>query len=294
MRGPGGNGRARSSAEHARRSARLGFDEELISFESWPTGRLGVGSVSARAEPAEPAASPRAAVRAQGTPRPEFIDRPTQLVPSLQSGSLDGPTLDQAIPTSRREDAPLDRDATERGLLEAIAAGDESCRLRYADWLEERSEHARAGFLRLEHLVSRLSPGDPRFEACTRQLRELVQHIDLDWRARVARPKIEGCPADAFRCPRRWDALARTDRETVRYCSLCVKHVFYFESVDDAREAARQGQCVAIDLGSERWEHDLVDIGTRCRCCARRIVATAQFCPHCGDSMRDSIEIEVD
>jgi uncharacterized protein (TIGR02996 family) len=191
------------------------------------------------------------------------------------------------------EDAPLDRDAAERGLLAAIAAGDEAARLRYADWLEQRNEHARAGFLRIEQLVSRLAPGDPRYEACTRQLRELVQHVDVAWRARVARPPIEGCSAQTARCPRRWDALARTDREDVRHCGPCGKRVTFFETVDEAREAARRGEHVAIDLGAERWENDLVDPGVRCDRCARRVVSTARYCPHCGAALRE-VDAEVD
>ncbi len=307
--GARGGRRPGSAGEHARRSARLGFDEELISFESWPTGRLGVGGRREEGERGrEPELPP---VRAHGTPRPILIGAPPlpaaqamaaapasgEAASSRMKGereALDGPTLDHAIPSAVPEDAPLDRDATERGLLAAIASGDETCRAIYADWLEERNEHARAGFLRLEQLVSRLLPGDPRLEACTRQLRELVQHIDPAWRARVARPRIEGCPAYAFRCPQRWDGLARTDREDVRYCSLCVKHVFYFEGVDEAREAARQGRCVAIDLGAERWEDDLVDLGVRCPGCARRIVSSARFCPHCGGGLRASAEHEVE
>jgi uncharacterized protein (TIGR02996 family) len=216
--------------------------------------------------------------------------------PSLFDGTTLGKTplpADLLAVGLIEEDAPLDRDAAERGLLAAIAAGDEAARLRYADWLEQRDEHARAGFLRIEQLVSRLSPGDPRYEACTRQLRELVQHVDAAWRARVARPPIEGCPAQTARCPRRWDALARTDREDVRHCGPCGKRVTFFESVDEAREAARRGEHVAIDLGAERWENDLVDPGVRCGSCARRVVSTARYCPHCGAALRET-DAEVD
>jgi uncharacterized protein (TIGR02996 family) len=240
-----------------------------------------VDAVSFDASPTNPSGPVTGPVRARGTPRPALFDEATarrELAPALLE-----------------ENAPLDRDATERALLAAIATGDEGSRLVYADWLEERSEHARAGYLRLEQLVSRLAPSDPRIDACTRQLRELMQHIDAGWRARVARPPIEGCPAFDFRCPKRWDALALTDQATVRHCGTCAKHVHYFENVDDAREAAREGHCVAIGLGSERWEDDFVDIGTRCWSCSRRIVSNARFCPHCGAGLhRTTVQMEVE
>lgn len=274
-------------------------DDKPRNFDSTPTVRLGRVPVSERERPT-------ARGLAEGTPRPHEgalddldDDVPTPVSPDdADTGlSLDTPTADHTAVTVApapdgepgraawlvAEDAPLDRDATERELLAAIASGDETSRTVYADWLEERSEHARAGFLRIEQLVTRLGPGDPRFDACTRQLRELMQHIDPAWRARVARPPIEGCPAFAFRCPQRWDALARTEREDVRRCGTCRKHVRYYDNVDDARAAARAGRCVAIDPGSERWENDLVDLGTRCPSCARCVVSSAQFCPHCGD-----------
>jgi uncharacterized protein (TIGR02996 family) len=277
-------------------------DDDPLSFDSTPTGRFGLDGVSARGRRSGPGL-------AEGTPQPIQgglddlegdleDDLPTPVSPDEQDTGLllDTPTAEHTAVAGPdhgdepgrgdgpiAEDAPLDRDATERELLAAIASGDETSRAVYADWLEERSEHARAGFLRIEQLVARLGPGDPRLDACTRQLRELMQHIDPAWCARVARPPIEGCPSFAFRCPRRWDALARTEREDVRHCGTCRKHVHYFESVDAARAAARAGHCVAIDLGAERWEHDLVDLGTRCASCARRVVSRAQFCPHCGD-----------
>lgn len=269
---------------------------EPRGLERASTGRFGLATVRergssgalARGTGREPPPS-----FAHGTPAPVRIGRPALTDPAIQIdlASLEGPTHDHEPLAAGlvEEDAPLDRDATERALLAAIAEGDEPARLAYAGWLEERSEHARAGFLRLELLVSKLAPDDPRREHCARQLRELGPHIGLDWRARVARPPIEGCAAAAGRCPRRWDALARTRREDVRPCGPCGKHVYYFETVDEAREAAARGQCVAIDASAERWEADLVDPGTRCGHCERRVVSRARFCPHCGASISASI-----
>jgi uncharacterized protein (TIGR02996 family) len=253
-------------------------DVDTISFDGSPTDDLGA---RLRQDPGR--RREETPVYPRGTPRPGIAPPEPSPSPS-PSSSFDELTVEReplAVGLIE-ENAPLDRDPNERALLAAIASGDEPSRMIYADWLEERTEQARAAFLRIEQLVAKLSPADPRFEGCSRQLRELAQHIDPDWRARVARPPIEGCPAFDFQCPQRWDALARTDREEVRSCSSCVKYVYYYESVDDAREAARAGHCVAIDLGSERWEDDLVDLGTRCAGGSRRIVSRARFCPHCG------------
>jgi uncharacterized protein (TIGR02996 family) len=188
------------------------------------------------------------------------------------------------------EDAPLDRDAEERALLVAIAAGDDGARGDYADWLELRSEHARATYLRVEQLVHRLPPGDVRLEGCTRQLREVAPYIGPDWRARVARIEVEGCLPRAG-CTARWELLERTDRETVRYCTACCRHVYYFASADDARALARRGHCVAVDRGAERWQSDLVLEGVSCACCGRRVGAHAPRCPHCGQGVHGGMVI---
>lgn len=233
--------------------------------------------------PAEPISAAAIAAVSIAVTRTVPIAMFADLAPFL---AHDAPTYADIQAPAIAESAPLDRDATERSLLAAIATGDEVSRLTYADWLEARGEHERASFLRVELLVSRMASGDPRHEACTRQLRDLVPHVDPDWRARVARPSIEGCRATTSRCPRRWDALTRTEREAVRYCGGCASNVYYFESVDEARDAALRGACVAIDLGAERWDDDLVDFGTQCARCARRVVTYARYCPHCGDLIR--------
>jgi uncharacterized protein (TIGR02996 family) len=307
--------------------AMAGIDDEAeaIGFETSPTGRFGIAAVSEReratlpmraqgtprritAPIASPAAAPSTCEFSVPTIPDALFDGASPLFDGASS-LFDGPTLDgtplpgdlaglleERGPLEIEADEPdapppIDDESAELALLAAISAGDESSRLVYADWLEARDDHARAGFLRIEQLVSRLPPRDPRREACTRQLRELAPHVDPAWRARVARPPVEGCPKAAARCPTRWDALARTERDEVRYCGTCARHVQYFESVDEARAAARQGRCVAIDLGAERWENDLVDLGTRCWSCARRIVSSARYCPHCGEVARSLAQL---
>ncbi|MGN6108995.1 MAG: TIGR02996 domain-containing protein [Kofleriaceae bacterium] len=181
------------------------------------------------------------------------------------------------------EDRPPDiMDPVERDLIAAIANSEEASRLRYADWLEARGEHARASFLRIEHALARLSPGAPRFEELAVQLRAVARRIDLAWRASISRPQLEGCPTRDASCPRDWLALVPTERADARFCTTCRRSVYYFATVDQAREHARAGHRVAIEAGAERWEGDLVDIGRACPGCHRRVPSQARFCPHCG------------
>jgi uncharacterized protein (TIGR02996 family) len=176
------------------------------------------------------------------------------------------------------------RDPVERDLLDAIAAGDEASRLVYADWLEGIGDHPRAELLRLQHALDAITPEDPRFERWTDRLREVASGIDLAWRSRVAKRAIEGCPAFDFQCPRRWEALAPTAREGVRHCNACKHEVFYCASVEEAREHAAGGRCVALDVTSARWTDDLAPpFGVHvCGACAIDVGPGLARCPHCG------------
>jgi uncharacterized protein (TIGR02996 family) len=151
------------------------------------------------------------------------------------------------------------RGPLERELLDAIAAGDDASRLVYADWLEGTGDAARAELLRLQHALDAMSPGAPGFERATDRLRELAAGIDAAWRARVAKRTIEGCPAFDFSCPKLWSELAPTARDGVRHCGACDQPVYYCASVEEAREHAARGACVALDVTSPRWSDDLAE-----------------------------------
>ena len=55
----------------------------------------------------------------------------------------------------------------------------------------------------------------------------------------------------------RWDRLAATDRNDVRYCDGCKAKVTYCTSVEQARAIADLGGCVSIDLIVRRRDGDL-------------------------------------
>jgi uncharacterized protein (TIGR02996 family) len=71
---------------------------------------------------------------------------------------------------------------TETDFLRQIAdnPNDDTTRLVYADWLEERGD-ARAEFLRLEVALAQLEFGTPQHEQLFRRLYEVCKTIDLAW-----------------------------------------------------------------------------------------------------------------
>jgi pilus assembly protein CpaF len=79
-------------------------------------------------------------------------------------------------------------DPVEAQLIAAMRDGDRAARAVYADWLEERGEHARAELLRLwDHLLG-LPPDDPGHGAARAQLGELARGVSADWRDDVGWP----------------------------------------------------------------------------------------------------------
>src|SRR4051812_27753342 len=114
-------------------------------------------------------------------------------------------------------------DAFLRAILEA--PGDNTPRLVYADWLEERGD-PRAAFLRAEVALASVAPTDPQRDGLHARLRETSAGIDPGWLAVVSRVPIENCGvAFQFRCPRRWESLKPTADEAVRFCESCRQRV---------------------------------------------------------------------
>lgn len=145
-------------------------------------------------------------------------------------------------------------------------------RLVYADWLDEQSDDpaapAMAEFLRL-------SAGLPSDETDAR-LKVLAAGLEPDWLAVVSKLPVENCKGKRdegrsrsgslqlfrfdFLCDRRWEDMRPTDDATVRDCDGCGEGVHFCDSITVARQHARQGHCVAIDLGVIRRTGDLSPI----------------------------------
>jgi uncharacterized protein (TIGR02996 family) len=161
----------------------------------------------------------------------------------------------QLAPPPPRGVAPPGADAR---LLAAIASGDESARLVYADVLEERGLVDHARWVRLESAVQQ-AEGARRLELVG-ELAVLREVVGRDFLATIARPALEGCPVRfGFRCPLRWESLERTAVAHVRHCAACDSTVEYFDSLEAAQRAAVRGQCVAVDVSVTRYEADLLE-----------------------------------
>ncbi len=157
-----------------------------------------------------------------------------------------------------------------RKLLENPA--DDTTRLVYADWLDEQGDPAsvqKAEFLRLT--VRMLDP--ERDDSEDAALQTLAASLHADWLAIVSRLKVESCPEARRKqaneslekhglqfnvvCDRRWDELAVSENDGVRFCDQCKQEVHYCDTIETARKHAWSGECVAVDLGVIRHEGDL-------------------------------------
>jgi uncharacterized protein (TIGR02996 family) len=146
---------------------------------------------------------------------------------------------------------------------------DNAARLVYADWLDEQRDPlsgAKSQFLRLTARMR--APKRPKGDDA--KLQKLAAKLDTDWLAVVSRLKVERCGArrgerrvQAVRqlfslvCEQNWDEMTPTDNDTVRRCEKCRENVHYCDTLLVARRHARQGHCVALDLGIIRREGDL-------------------------------------
>jgi uncharacterized protein (TIGR02996 family) len=164
-----------------------------------------------------------------------------------------------------------DEDDFLRKLLENPA--DDTVRLVYADWLDERGDDEskqKAQFLRLTaRLNERKKPGEWR-TALREEMQPLAAKLPTDWLAVVSRLKIDLCGAKTadgrlefgrrqfeFVCHKDWAHLTTTENSGVRFCEECEEHVHYCDTIVEARRHARQGHCVAVDLGIIRRNNDL-------------------------------------
>ena len=144
--------------------------------------------------------------------------------------------------------------------LRAIAAnpGDEAWRLVFADWLEENGDW-RAEFVRLDCSLRALPADEPRPPDVQARWAELRARLSPSWRTVLGRATVENCDNFRFRCPERWDNLAPTPVAAVRFCDACRERVYFCGSIEEAREHARQGHCVAVDEGLPRSPDDLTE-----------------------------------
>lgn len=147
----------------------------------------------------------------------------------------------------------------EQAFLDEIlnSPGDDQVRLVYADWLEERGDD-RSRYVRAEVEFSQLAPDHAYYDEYQSALRTLQLDFDRAWVVLLARSPIENCPIDfEFQCPKRWDKLAPTEEQFVRYCTECHRNVYHCQSIPEARLKSFLGECIAVDSSLAREPDDL-------------------------------------
>jgi len=136
---------------------------------------------------------------------------------------------------------------------------DDTARLVYADWLEERGDDQSAmksEFLRVQCEWEKLSPRRRDNSPLQKRLRELAGRIESGWLAVVSKLEIENCGPEndwdrlAFRyaCPKKWEKLDPTGDSKIRYCGECHKTVHYCSSIAEAAQHGNAGDCIAVQL----------------------------------------------
>ena len=148
----------------------------------------------------------------------------------------------------------------EDGFLAVIrqTPADDTARLVYADWLDERGEPAsrlKADFIRLE-LRTATEPTDDYTSLAVR-LQRLAAQLDPDWLVLVSRPRIEGCELRPDRdCPSVWSRLAPTADLCVRTCGECRKAVHYVHSLPAANVRRWRNERAVVSLAVVRRTDD--------------------------------------
>src|SRR5262245_14001334 len=109
--------------------------------------------------------------------------------------------------------------------IEASPA-DETPRLIYADWLEERGD-PRAEYLRREVELHTLSADSRRFHQLAQELRDMREEFEPKWLVAVGRTRVGNCAAFSLHCPNKWEWLVATGNPLVRFCDQCRREVRY-------------------------------------------------------------------
>lgn len=151
----------------------------------------------------------------------------------------------------------------EDAFLSAIRANpkDDTTRLVFADWLDERGDAAatlKAKYLRTDVELWSLADDDPGRDGLVGLLRHFAESLPVSWKSSVAKVRVENCGIEwEFQCPKKWESLTPTDDLKVRHCGACNNPVQFCETVSEAQDHAWNGRCVVIDLQVLRSDGDL-------------------------------------
>ena len=120
---------------------------------------------------------------------------------------------------------------------------DDTPRLVYADWLEDRGD-SRAEYLRLECELAGLSPDDALWQEHHPRLLELRKGLPEAWLADVGRALVANC--EDRKCPRFFKKLRATHTSRIRMCDQCSSPVQYYANLPEAVFQAAENR-VAVD-----------------------------------------------
>lgn len=156
----------------------------------------------------------------------------------------------------------------EAGFLAAIreAPADDTARLVFADWLDERDDElskAKSAFIRLELQLLQSPESSPERTESLVHLRSLAAEAPHSWLAVVSHAGLEACQQwrPNLACPGRWELLAPTAFDDIRRCGECKKAVRFCSLLSHARPWAQAGTGVAISPAVERQPGDLGTVG---------------------------------
>lgn len=140
---------------------------------------------------------------------------------------------------------------TEEQFLAEIAAfpAEHSCKLVYADWLEEHGD-PRGELIRLLLQLENTSEPRDRIQELHSAQVKLRSLATAEWLRRLgfATPSIHNCHYYwRIRCPQEWAQLSLTGSKNERLCHTCGERVHYCSQQEEAEQRVAQGQCVVVD-----------------------------------------------
>jgi uncharacterized protein (TIGR02996 family) len=173
------------------------------------------------------------------------VVREAELVP--------GDLVTLGLAVLRLEDVP-DPSEEEAGLLAGLRSGATAGREVFADWLEAHGRLDEAAWLRAE-----VQSQTTRDDAFRDHWERLARRVGLNFRATIARARIDGCDAEG--CLKRWERLEPRFEACLRRCAVCSRDVVYCGSVAEARSVsvgARVARApVVVDPSVHREPDDL-------------------------------------
>ena len=59
--------------------------------------------------------------------------------------------------------------------------------------------------------------------------------------------KPEKLVSFSYECPKQWDILELTSKQSVQFCQVCQENVYYCINKEEAEQHANQGHCIVVE-----------------------------------------------